>query len=203
MAGNIKGITIEFRGETTKLGKAMRTIKKESRSVDSELKKVNQALKFNPGNTELIAQKQSLLKQKIKSTEQALSELKNAQKQLDAKGVDKTSAEYQSLRREIIETESKLKTFNRELRKVKSPSLIHASVEFKRFGSTLTHIGRNATIAGAGLIALGSKFTSAAMKAQQSQTKLEEVMKSMMGASKKQVAEINKVIDKKANTSHE
>lgn len=200
MAGNIKGITIEFRGETTKLGKAMRTIKKESRSVDSELKKVNQALKFNPDNTELIAQKQSLLKQKIKSTEQALSELKNAQKQLDAKGVDKTSAEYQSLRREIIETESKLKTFNRELRKVKSPSLIHASVEFKRFGSTLTHIGRNATIAGAGLIALGSKFTSAAMKAQQSQTKLEEVMKSMMGASKKQVAEINKVIDAEAKT---
>lgn len=200
MAGNIKGITIEFRGETTKLGKAMRTIKKDSRSVDSELKKVNQALKFNPGNTELIAQKQSLLKQKIKSTEQALSELKNAQKQLDAKGVDKTSAEYQSLRREIIETESKLKTFNRELRKVKSPSLIHASVEFKRFGSTLTHIGRNATIAGAGLIALGSKFTSAAMKAQQSQTKLEEVMKSMMGASKKQVAEINKVIDAEAKT---
>lgn len=200
MAGNIKGITIEFRGETTKLGKAMRTIKKESRSVDSELKKVNQALKFNPGNTELIAQKQSLLKQKIKSTEQALSELKNAQKQLDAKGVDKTSAEYQSLRREIIETESKLKTFNRELRKVKSPSLIHASVEFKRFGSTLTHIGRNATIAGAGLIALGSKFTAAAMKAQQSQTKLEEVMKSMMGASKKQVAEINKVIDAEAKT---
>ena len=200
MAGNIKGITIEFRGETTKLGKAMRTIKKESRSVDSELKKVNQALKFNPGNTELIAQKQSLLKQKIKSTEQALSELKNAQKQLDAKGVDKTSAEYQSLRREIIETESKLKTFNRELKKVKSPSLIHASEEFKRFGSTLTHIGRNATIAGAALIALGSKFISAAIKAQQSQTKLEEVMKSMMGASKKQVAEINKVIDAEAKT---
>lgn len=200
MAGNIKGITIEFRGETTKLGKAMRTIKKESRSVDSELKKVNQALKFNPGNTELIAQKQSLLKQKIKSTEQALSELKNAQKQLDAKGVDKTSAEYQSLRREIIETESKLKTFNRELKKVKSPSLIHASEEFKRFGSTLTHIGRNATITGAALIALGSKFVSAAIKAQQSQTKLEEVMKSMMGASKKQVAEINKVIDAEAKT---
>lgn len=200
MAGNIKGITIEFRGETTKLGKAMRTIKNESRSIDSELKKVNQALKFNPGNTELIAQKQSLLKQKIKSTEQALSELKSAQKQLDAKGVDKTSAEYQSLRREIIETESKLKTFNRELRKVKSPSLMHASVEFKRFGSTLTHIGRNATIAGAGLVALGSKFTSAAMKAQQSQTKLEEVMKSMMGASKKQVGEINKVIDAEAKT---
>lgn len=200
MAGNIKGITIEFRGETTKLGKAMRTIKKESRSVDSELEKVNQALKFNPGNTELIAQKQSLLKQKIKSTEQALSELKNAQKQLDAKGVDKTSAEYQSLRREIIETESKLKTFNRELKKVKSPSLIHASEEFKRFGSTLTHIGRNATITGAALIALGSKFVSAAIKAQQSQTKLEEVMKSMMGASKKQVAEINKVIDAEAKT---
>ena len=59
MAGNIKGITIEFRGETTKLGKAMRTIKNESRSIDSELKKVNQALKFNPGNTELIAQKQN------------------------------------------------------------------------------------------------------------------------------------------------
>ena len=61
MAGNIKGITIEFRGDSTKLDKALRSIKKESKSVDSQLRDVNRALKFNPNSTELLAQKQNLL----------------------------------------------------------------------------------------------------------------------------------------------
>ena len=41
MAGDIKGITIEFRGDTTPLEKALRQITNETKSIDKELKQVN------------------------------------------------------------------------------------------------------------------------------------------------------------------
>ena len=117
MAGNIKGITIEFQGDTTKLDKALRQIKNSTKDIDKELRDVNKALKFNPTSVELWRQKQDLLKQKIKETETNLKELKNIQSQMDANGVDKNSEAYRRVSREIIEAESKLKTFNTELRK--------------------------------------------------------------------------------------
>lgn len=58
---NIKGITIEFDGDTTKLGRALNDINAKAKGVDKELKAINKSLKFNPKNTELIAQKQTLL----------------------------------------------------------------------------------------------------------------------------------------------
>ena len=111
----VKGITIEFNGDTTKLGRAIDDVEKKTKSVDTELKEVNRALKFNPGNVELWSQKQQLLTQKVGETKQKLDLLKQAQDQMDADNVDKNSAEYRGLQREIIETESKLKHFEQEL----------------------------------------------------------------------------------------
>ena len=119
MAGNVKGICIEFRGDTTKLDKALRQIRDESKGVDAELKKVNNALKFNPKNTELLAQKQKLLKDKVAQTAKSLEDLKSIQKQMDEDpSVDKNSEAYRALQREIVTTESKLKHFEAELAKV-------------------------------------------------------------------------------------
>lgn len=115
---NIKGITIEFSGDTTKLGKALKNVEKDARGVDTQLKQVDRALKFNPGNTELLAQKQQLLGQRVDETKKKLNLLKDAQAKLDDDpAVDKTSQDYMSLRREIIETESKLKHFIAEGKK--------------------------------------------------------------------------------------
>ena len=63
--GSIKGITIEFAGDTTKLDKALRDVRKSTKDIDSELRKVNNSLKFNPGNVDLLRQKQTLLNQKM------------------------------------------------------------------------------------------------------------------------------------------
>ena len=142
MAGNIKGITIEFRGDTTKLDKALRDIKNSTKDIDRELKNVDKALKFNPTSVELWRQKQDLLRQKIKETENNLKELKNMQSQLDAKGVDKNSEEYRRLSREIIETESKLKHFNAEYRKIGQVNLRATSEQFKKMGTNLESAGR-------------------------------------------------------------
>lgn len=145
MAGQIKGITIEFRGDTTQLDKALRKIKSDSKSVDTELKNVNRALKFNPKNTELLTQKQKLLKERVAQTTKSLDELKKIQSQMDAKGVSKQSAEYQKVRREIIETESRLKHFKAEADKLASVKLTafraqldDMSKKFKTAGDALT-----------------------------------------------------------------
>lgn len=61
MAGKqIKGITIEIDGDTSKLGKALADVEKRSRERNSSLKDIEKNLKFNPGNTELVAQQAGL-----------------------------------------------------------------------------------------------------------------------------------------------
>jgi len=142
MAGNIKGITIEFRGDTTKLDKALRQVNNETRSIDKELKNVDRALKFNPTSVELWRQKQTLLTQKIAETKDKLTLLKQQQDAMDDANVDKQSMEYQKLQREIIETESKLKTFEGQLKEVGNVNLRATSEQFKEWGGKLTEAGQ-------------------------------------------------------------
>ena len=143
MAGNIKGITIEFRGETTQLDNAIKQVDKDTAKVDSELKKVNKDLKFNPTSVELWKQKQALLTEKIKNTTDKLDSLKEAQKKLDEDdSVDKNSKEYRDLQREIIETESKLKTFKGQLKEIGNAKLKALGEQFKQVGGKMKAVGQ-------------------------------------------------------------
>ena len=155
-SGAIKGITISFAGDTTKLDKALRQIQNSTKDIDKELRNVDRALKFNPTSVDLWRQKQDLLKQKIKETENNLKELKSIQAQMDAQGVDKNSEAYRRVQREIIEAESKLKTFNAELKKVGQINLKAASEQFKEWGNTLESAGqkmKGLSMAAAGVVA--------------------------------------------------
>lgn len=143
MAGNIKGITISFRGDTTQLDKSLRQINNETRSIDKELNQVNKSLKFNPTNVELWRQKQQLLTQKVSETKEKLDLLKQAQAQMDNDdSVDKTSKEYRELQRDIIETESKVKNFENQLRQVGNVNLRAASEQVKELGGKLESAGQ-------------------------------------------------------------
>lgn len=143
MAGNIKGITISFRGDTTQLDKSLRQVNNETRSIDKELNQVNKSLKFNPTNVELWRQKQQLLTQKVSETKEKLDLLKQAQAQMDADdSVDKTSKEYRELQRDIIETESKVKNFENQLRQVGNVNLRAASEQVKELGGKLESAGQ-------------------------------------------------------------
>ena len=167
MAGNIKGITIEFRGDTTKLDKALRQVEKETRTIDKELNAVNKALKFNPTNIDLWREKQSLLTKKIEETNDKLKLLKQQQKAMEEAGVDKQSIEYQKLQREIIETESKLKSFKKELRQVGNVNLKALSEQFKKAGDALQKAGQSMkelSVAGAAVVATLGTMTAAAAK---------------------------------------
>ena len=145
MPGNVKGIYIEFHGDTTKLDKALREVKNSTKDLDKELKDVNKTLKFNPKSVELWKQKQEILRQKISQTETNLKDLKNIQSQMDAKGVDKNSQEYRTLQREIVAAESKLKTFKKQLNEIGNANLKALSTQLKEIGGKMTSVGKTMT----------------------------------------------------------
>lgn len=109
MADRIKGITIEIGGNTTELSKSLKGVNSQIKNTQAQLKDVEKLLKFDPKNTELLRQKQKLLGDAVKETKDKLEQLKQAQAQMDAAGVDKNSEQYKALQREIIATEQDLK----------------------------------------------------------------------------------------------
>lgn len=79
MAGSrIKGITVEIGGDTTKLHTALKGVNAEIKNTQSQLKDVKKLLKLDPGNTELLAQKQKLLSSAVSETKEKLATLKTA-----------------------------------------------------------------------------------------------------------------------------
>lgn len=66
--GNIKGITIEIGSDTKKFKSGLAELNKSSKDLQNELKYVNQALKHDPKNTELLRQKQELLTKSVSET---------------------------------------------------------------------------------------------------------------------------------------
>ena len=107
----IKGITVEIGGDTTQLDKALKGTNDKIKDASANLRDVERLLKMDPGNLDLIKQKQKLLSDAIGETEEKLKVLKTAQEQAaDAlkKGTI-TPEQYDALGREIIECESSLK----------------------------------------------------------------------------------------------
>ena len=145
MAGTIKGITIEFRGDTTSLDDALRKIKNETKGIDSNLRDVNRGLKFNPSSVELWRQKQTLLTQKLNETKEKVALLKDTLKKVDAGEIEMSAEETDRLKRELVEAESKAKYFSAELRKIGNVNLRALGEQLKAVGDKMTEVGKNLT----------------------------------------------------------
>ena len=116
MPSRIKGITVEIGGDTTGLDKALKSVNSTIRSTQASLKDVNKLLKLDPKNTTLLTQKQKMLKDSISATKEKLEGLKEAQVQAkqQLENGDLGQDKYDALQREIAETESKLKSLEKE-----------------------------------------------------------------------------------------
>lgn len=194
----IKGLTIEISGKTTKLEAALNRIKGQSKGVESGLKNINNALKFNPRNTELLMQKQILLRQKIDATKERLEAFKVAQKTLDSQGVDKTSKEYMEVRRNIIECESKLKNFNAELKRTEAAISVVGQLgsKFQDTGKKITEAGRKFKYISLGA---GLAFGKAAMGTAEFEKSLAKVS-TISDDTQVPIKELGKEISKLSNT---
>lgn len=138
-AGNIRGITIEIDGNTTPLQKALKEVDSSIKTTQSALRDVDKLLKLDPKNTELLVQKQKLLKDAIGQTKDRLQQLKDAQGQ-----VSQGTAEWDGLQREIIETDQKLKGLEEQYRTFGSVS----AQQVKAVGQDMMELGSNITAAG-------------------------------------------------------
>lgn len=148
-AGFIKGITIEFGADVTKLNEGLQKVQKSVSKTQSEMKQIDRSLKFNPRNTTLLKQKFDLLKQAVNQTGEKLEGLKKLQAEMKAKGVDENSAAYRELEREIIKTEDQLKEAEKELKRfgsVGKQQCIAIGEEFKKIGGKISSAGQSMTM---------------------------------------------------------
>lgn len=129
MAGKLKGITIEIGGDATKLDQALKDPTQQSKALQSELKSVNNLLKFDPGNIDLLTQKQKILTDQIDATSDKLQILKNAQAQVEAqfKSGDIGADQYRAFQREVIATEGRLNTYQSALQETNAQLSKNAS----------------------------------------------------------------------------
>ncbi|MDT2797423.1 phage tail tape measure protein [Enterococcus cecorum] len=122
MADRVKGITIEIDGNTQGLDKALKSVNDKSVKLNKELKDVNKLLKFDPGNAELVAQKQKLLSEQVENTKTKLNALKQAQSQVEQqfqKG-EIDEGQYRNFQREIASTEQSLRSYESQLKNLES-----------------------------------------------------------------------------------
>lgn len=111
----IKGLTIEIGGDTTKLGKALEAVEKQTQSLSSELGQINKLLKVDPGNLDLLAQKQKVLAEAVSNTSKKLETLREAEAQVQKQFERGEVSEDQvrALQREIIATTKKLEGYEK------------------------------------------------------------------------------------------
>lgn len=200
MAGQIKGITIEFDGNTTKLERAIKQVKNSTNDVDKALKDVNRGLKYDPKNVTLLSQKQELLTKRVEESRKKVQDLKDVQNQLDAQKIDHASAEYQELEREIVRAEAEQKRFEKELRQLSSVKLTALGEQFKQIGSKMTEAGKSMTMyVTAPLAAVGA----AGAKSFAEVDKTMQLTNSTMGNTAEQAEMLNKAMkDAAANSTY-
>lgn len=138
----IKGLTVEIGGDTTKLGKALEDVNKKSRDLSSELGQINKLLKLDPGNADLLAQKQKVLAEAVENTSKRLDTLKEAEKQVQEqfKRGEVSEEQVRELQREIIATESKMKSYERAAKET-ADEIDNLGKESKDAGDDIEEVG--------------------------------------------------------------
>lgn len=158
MASRIKGITVEIGGDTTGLDKALRSVNSSIKTTQSALKDVNKLLKLDPSNTELLTQKQKLLKDAASSTKEKLDALKQEQAKQQLESGNLGQDKYDALQREIVETEQELKRLQEQA--IESNATL---AKIEEVGGKLESVGNSISGAGkkllpvtTGVVALGT-----------------------------------------------
>lgn len=150
----VRGITIELGADTSGISKALSGLNKEIGQTTKDLKDVERLLKLDPANTELLAQKQKLLNDRVSETKDKLDALKQAQASIDL-STEEGQRQYDALSREIVACEHELKNaeqaasgFNATAEKIS----VSAGKMSQKFGS-LAEKTKGLSMAAAGALA--------------------------------------------------
>lgn len=164
-----KGITIEFKGKTDRLGASLRDIDKEARTVNSELSEINKGLKLDPKNVDLMSQKFTKANEAIEATKKRLEVLKEAHKQAEQQFNEGKISEQQfkQLEAEIAKSENALKRFGNEAKAVSEKIKNELSSAVDKLASD---VKKTAAVTAGIITALGGVTMSAATTADELNT---------------------------------
>lgn len=177
-AKTIKGITVEIGGSTTKLNEALKSAETPARNLQSSLKAVNQALKLDPTNTELLAEKQKILASYINVTREKLETLKGVQDQIRqqyANG-DIDQGAYLDFQKELEYTKSKLEDLEKQQKEfgsVVTQVMQEAGTKVSEFGNKVSGAGEKLMPVTGVIVAAGAAAVSAGSDILESQNKVE------------------------------
>lgn len=161
MGGTIKGITVEIGGDTTKLGTALKGVNASTKSLQNELRGVNTLLKMDPGNVTLLQQKQDLLNKSIGETKDKLQLLKekSAEVQQQFANDEITEEQYRDFQREIVATEERLKSLEKEAKNfgsVHSQQIAAAGEKMIDYGDKITDAGKKMSKVSGVIVGVGA-----------------------------------------------
>lgn len=154
---DIRGLTIEIGGDTTGLQNSLKNVNSQIKTTQAQLKDINNLLKLDPTNVELLQQKQKALADEIESTKEKLETLKTAEQQAQQQFAEgKISQEqYDALKRTIIETEQSLQSLENEVGSG-SAKLAEISETSGKIGESLTSAGEKMLPVTAAVTGLGT-----------------------------------------------
>lgn len=199
MAGKISGITIEIGGDVSQLTTALNKTDKPLKTMQTSLKDVDRLLKFNPGNTTLLTQKQKLLADSIGKTKERLETLKAAEEQMKGKELtEEETVQFQALQREIVATQGKLENLNKQMDEfgsVTAQKIKHAGDKMEQFGGKVKAAGDKISGAGQALLPLTAAITGVSAAAYKAWEEIDHVLE-MMTILENVVYAMNKHADK-------
>lgn len=131
-----KGITIQFRGDTTEFEQAVKSVNGDLKKTKSEISLLNKQLKFDPKNVEALTKKFELLQQKEKQLTELTKTLQEGMKNFDP-----NSKEWEAYNKQLQRAEFELQAIRDELSKTPTAKAQALAQDFEKFGDTLDKIG--------------------------------------------------------------
>ena len=156
-AGRIKGITIEIGGNATPLVKALASVDNAISKTQKNLNDINKALKFDPGNTALLKDKQIELANAIDETKKKLDTEKQALEQMkNTEGFDANSQAARNLQTQIDLDTAALKELEAQARQ--SSSVL--GTQMQEAGQKIQEVGEKIRGVGDKLAGIGQTLTT-------------------------------------------
>lgn len=149
-AKTLKGITVEINGKTTGLANALKDVTKTSTALSSNLKEINKALKLDPGNTELLNEKQKILSESVAAARKELETLEGVQKQVSdqyANGdIDRGAwLEYQNKLQKAKQHLEDLEKAQKDFGTASAKAIKEAGAKIEEYGGKVSKVGETLT----------------------------------------------------------
>lgn len=149
-AKTLKGITVEINGKTTGLANALKDVTKTSTDLSSNLKEINKALKLDPGNTELLNEKQKILSESVAAARKELETLEGVQKQVSdqyANGdIDRGAwLEYQNKLQKAKQHLEDLEKAQKDFGTAAAQTIKEAGAKIEEYGGKASKVGETLT----------------------------------------------------------